>query len=45
MQNFINYFGQTIKTQDTFYVPARDVKASFVDVRDIVAVADRDTIK
>ena len=39
MQNFINYFGQTIKTQDTFYVPARDGKASFVDVRDIAAVA------
>ncbi len=39
MQNFINYFGQTIKTQDTFYVPTRDVKASFVDVRDIAAVA------
>ena len=45
MQNFINYFGQTIKTQDTFYVPARNVKASFVDVRDIAGCNYRDTIK
>src|ERR671919_770344 len=39
MQNFINYFSQTIKEQDAFYVPAGDGKVSFVDVRDIAAVA------
>ncbi len=39
MQNFMNYFGQTIKTQNAFYLPAGDGKVSFVDVRDIAAVA------
>ena len=39
MQNFINFFGQTIKNQNAFYLPARDGKVSFVDVRDIAAVA------
>ena len=39
MQNFITQFGQTIKTQNAFYVPAGDAKMSFVDVRDIAAVA------
>ena len=39
MQNFINFFGQTIKTQNAIYVPAGDGKVSFVDARDIAAVA------
>jgi uncharacterized protein YbjT (DUF2867 family) len=39
MQNFINFFGQTIKTQNAIYLPAGDGKVSFVDVRDIAAVA------
>src|SRR3954453_8818348 len=39
MQNFINFFGQTIKNQNAFYLPAGDGKVSFVDVRDIAAVA------
>ncbi|MER5176172.1 MAG: SDR family oxidoreductase [Candidatus Nitrosocosmicus sp.] len=39
MQNFINFFGQTIKNQNTFYLPAGDGKVSFVDVRDIASVA------
>jgi uncharacterized protein YbjT (DUF2867 family) len=39
MQNFINFFGQTITNQNAFYLPAGDGKVSFVDVRDIAAVA------
>jgi uncharacterized protein YbjT (DUF2867 family) len=39
MQNFVNFFSQTIKNQNAFYVPAGDAKVSFVDVRDIAAVA------
>ena len=39
MQNFINFFGQTIRTQNAIYLPAGDGKVSFVDVRDIAAVA------
>ena len=39
MQNFITQFGQTIKTQNAFYVPAGDAKMSFVDVRDIAMIA------
>ncbi len=39
MQNFVNFFGHTIKTQNAFYLPAGDGKASFVDARDIAAVA------
>jgi uncharacterized protein YbjT (DUF2867 family) len=38
MQNFITQFGQTIKSQNAFYVPAGDAKMSFVDARDIAAV-------
>jgi len=41
MQNFINFFGQTIKTQNAIYLPAGDGKVSFVDVRDIAAVATK----
>jgi uncharacterized protein YbjT (DUF2867 family) len=39
MQNFVNFDSQTIKEQDAFYLPAGDPKVSFVDVRDIAAVA------
>src|SRR6476661_2017303 len=39
MQNFVNFFGQTIKNESAFYLPTRDGKVSFVDVRDIAAVA------
>ena len=39
MQNFINFYGQTIRSQNAFYAPAGDAKVSFVDVRDIAAVA------
>jgi len=39
MQNFITFFGQTIKNQNAFYLPAGNGKVSFVDVRDIAAVA------
>lgn len=39
MQNFISFFGQTIKNQNAFYLAAGNGKVSFVDVRDIAAVA------
>jgi uncharacterized protein YbjT (DUF2867 family) len=39
IQNFVNFFAQTIKNQDAFYLAAGDGKVSFVDVRDIAAVA------
>ena len=39
MQNFVTFYSNFIKTQGAFYVPAADAKASFVDVRDIAAVA------
>ena len=39
MQNFVNYFGHTIRTHNAFYLPAGDGKVSFVDARDIAAVS------
>jgi uncharacterized protein YbjT (DUF2867 family) len=39
MQNFVNFDSQTIKEQGAFYLPAGDPKVSFVDVRDIAAIA------
>jgi uncharacterized protein YbjT (DUF2867 family) len=39
MQNFVNYFSQTIRTHNAFYLPAGDGKVSFVDARDIAAVS------
>jgi uncharacterized protein YbjT (DUF2867 family) len=39
MQNFVTFYSHFIKTHGAFYVPAGDAKASFVDVRDIAAVA------
>ena len=41
MQNFVTQFGHTIRTQNAFYVPAGDAKMSFVDARDIAAIAVR----
>src|SRR5919199_549243 len=39
MQNFITQFGYTIRTRNAFYVPAGDAKLSFIDARDVSAVA------
>ena len=39
MQNFVNYYGHTIKTQNAFYLSAGNGQMSFVDVRDIVSIA------
>lgn len=39
MQNFVNWYGLTIRSDNAFYLPAGDPKVSFVDVRDIAAVA------
>ena len=39
MQSFATFFPQKIKEQGTFYLPAGDGKVSFVDVRDIAAIA------
>ncbi len=39
MQNFINYFDFTIKNQNAFYFHGGDVPISFIDARDIAAVA------
>lgn len=39
MQNFITQFGQTIKTQNVFYVPAGDAKMNFIDARDVAGIA------
>ena len=38
MQNFVNFFTLTIKTNSAFYIPGGDAKVSFVDVRDIAEV-------
>jgi uncharacterized protein YbjT (DUF2867 family) len=39
MQGFINFQGATIKSNNAFYIPAENAKVSFVDARDIAAVA------
>jgi uncharacterized protein YbjT (DUF2867 family) len=39
MQNFINFFSSTIRNQNALYLPVGEGKVSFVDVRDIAAVA------
>ena len=39
MQNFVNYYSNLIRSQGAFYMPAGDAKVSFVDVRDIAAIA------
>ena len=35
MQNFVNFFTPTIKTNSAYYIPGGDAKVSFVDVRNI----------
>ena len=39
MQNFVNFYSPTIKSKNAFYLPVEDAKVSFVDVRDIAAIA------
>lgn len=39
MQNFVNFFGQTIRNQNAFYLPAGEGRVSFIDARDIASVA------
>ncbi|MCI0356694.1 MAG: SDR family oxidoreductase [Acidobacteria bacterium] len=39
MQNFVTYYGDTIRSQGAFYLPTRDARVSLIDVRDIAAVA------
>lgn len=39
MQNLVNYFGYTIKTQNAIFLPVGEGKVSFVDARDVAAVA------
>lgn len=39
MQNFVNFYNPSIKSKNAFYLPAEDAKVSFVDVRDIAAIA------
>ena len=39
MQNFLNWAGFTIPTEDAFYLPAADSRTAFVDIRDVGAVA------
>jgi uncharacterized protein YbjT (DUF2867 family) len=39
MQNFVNYYGYSIKAQNAISLPAGEGKVSFVDVRDVAAVA------
>ena len=39
MQNFVNFYLPTIKSNNALYLPAEDAKVSFVDVRDIAATA------
>jgi uncharacterized protein YbjT (DUF2867 family) len=39
MQNFLTRSSQTLKNQNAFYLPAGDGKISFVDARDVAAVA------
>jgi uncharacterized protein YbjT (DUF2867 family) len=38
-QNFVTFYGNTVKTQEAFYLPAGNHRVSFVDARDIAAVA------
>ncbi len=39
MQNFVNYYGDTIRMQNAFYLPHSDSRESHVDARDIARVA------
>jgi uncharacterized protein YbjT (DUF2867 family) len=39
MQNFVKWYGPTIRSERAFSLPAGNLRASFVDARDIAAVA------
>ena len=39
MQNFVNYFGETIRKQNGIYTSAGEGKIGFIDARDIASVA------
>ena len=39
MQNFVNFYGPSIRSKNAIYLPAKDAKVTFVDVRDIATVA------
>jgi uncharacterized protein YbjT (DUF2867 family) len=39
MQNYLTNSGQSIKEQGAFYLPLADARVSYIDVRDIAAVA------
>jgi uncharacterized protein YbjT (DUF2867 family) len=39
MQNFVSYFGETIRKQNAIYTSAGEGKISFIDARDIASVA------
>lgn len=41
MQNFMNFYGDSIRKEGAFHLPCGDGKVSFVDVRDIAKVAVR----
>ena len=41
MQNFVNFFTPTIKTNSAFYIPGGDAKVSFVDFRNIAVIASQ----
>jgi uncharacterized protein YbjT (DUF2867 family) len=45
MQNLVNYFGYTIKTQNAIFLPAGEGKVSLIDARDIAAVAAKLLLK
>ena len=39
MQNFVNYYGYSIKAQNAIYLLAGEGKVSFIDARDVAAVS------
>jgi uncharacterized protein YbjT (DUF2867 family) len=39
MQNFVTYYGDTIRSQSAFYLPQSEARESHVDARDIARVA------
>lgn len=39
MQNFINFYGEPIRDNDTFYLPHGDASVSLIDVNDIASAA------
>jgi uncharacterized protein YbjT (DUF2867 family) len=41
MQNIVNYFATTIRSDGAFYTPSRGCRVSHIDARDIAAVAGK----